>query len=95
MAAITVIGMLSFLWLSNCVGGVRYSLYSGLASREHTRLQTQSSTASRASSRHRNWCAYVVTRTVSCLVEDGIATYVKPEYQACGWGQTPCGRAVT
>ncbi|XP_042201793.1 EMILIN-1 [Callorhinchus milii] len=95
MAAITVIGMLSFLWLSNCVGGVRYSLYSGLASREHTRLQTQSSTASRASSRHRNWCAYVVTRTVSCLVEDGIATYVKPEYQACSWGQTPCGRAVT
>ncbi|XP_078086755.1 EMILIN-1b [Mustelus asterias] len=41
-----------------------------------------------------NWCAYVVTRVVSCVIEDGVATFVKPEYQPCGWGQLQCPRAV-
>ncbi|XP_078391153.1 EMILIN-1b, partial [Cetorhinus maximus] len=41
-----------------------------------------------------NWCAYVVTRVVSCAIEDGIATYIKPEYQPCGWGQLQCPRTV-
>uniref|UniRef100_A0A3B5LK73 Elastin microfibril interfacer 1a n=1 Tax=Xiphophorus couchianus TaxID=32473 RepID=A0A3B5LK73_9TELE len=36
-----------------------------------------------------NWCAYVVTRTVSCVMEDGVETYVKPDYQRCTWGQCP------
>ncbi|KAM3860930.1 EMILIN-1-A [Diretmus argenteus] len=43
----------------------------------------------RAASRHRNWCAYVVTRTISCVMEDGVETYVKPDYQRCAWGQCP------
>ncbi|GAA6233909.1 EMILIN-1-like [Lates japonicus] len=43
----------------------------------------------RAASRHRNWCAYVVTRTVSCVMEDGVETYIKPDYQRCTWGQCP------
>ncbi|XP_048063113.1 EMILIN-1a [Megalobrama amblycephala] len=47
---------------------------------------------SKMTSRHRNWCAYVVTRTVSCVMEDGVETYVKPEYQRCAWGQ--CSHAV-
>lgn len=38
---------------------------------------------------HRNWCAYVVTRTVSCVMEDGVETYIKPDYQRCTWGQCP------
>ncbi|XP_028996073.1 EMILIN-1a [Betta splendens] len=46
-------------------------------------------TGQRAASRHRNWCAYVVTRTVSCVMEDGLETYVKPDYQRCTWGQCP------
>ncbi|CAK6963153.1 EMILIN-1a [Scomber scombrus] len=46
-------------------------------------------TGQRAASRHRNWCAYVVTRTVSCVMEDGVETYVKPDYQRCTWGQCP------
>ncbi|KAA8583449.1 hypothetical protein FQN60_015995, partial [Etheostoma spectabile] len=37
----------------------------------------------------RNWCAYVVTRTVSCVMEDGVETYIKPDYQRCTWGQCP------
>uniref|UniRef100_A0A3Q0T8N3 Elastin microfibril interfacer 1a n=1 Tax=Amphilophus citrinellus TaxID=61819 RepID=A0A3Q0T8N3_AMPCI len=38
---------------------------------------------------NRNWCAYVVTRTVSCVMEDGVETYIKPDYQRCAWGQCP------
>uniref|UniRef100_A0A3Q4BJB9 Uncharacterized protein n=1 Tax=Mola mola TaxID=94237 RepID=A0A3Q4BJB9_MOLML len=38
---------------------------------------------------HRNWCAYVITRTVSCVMEDGVETYIKPDYQRCTWGQCP------
>lgn len=37
----------------------------------------------------RNWCAYVVTRTVSCVMEDGVETYIKPDYHRCTWGQCP------
>nr|XP_020458269.1 EMILIN-1 [Monopterus albus] len=48
----------------------------------------------RAASRHRNWCAYVVTKTVSCVVEDGIETYVKPDYHPCSWGSGQCSRVV-
>ncbi|XP_053722736.1 EMILIN-1-like [Synchiropus splendidus] len=48
----------------------------------------------RAASRHRNWCAFVVTKTVSCVVEDGVETYVKPDYHPCTWGSGQCGRVV-
>ncbi|XP_026157014.1 EMILIN-1b [Mastacembelus armatus] len=48
----------------------------------------------RAASRHRNWCAYVVTKTVSCVVEDGVETYVKPDYHPCNWGSGQCSRVV-
>uniref|UniRef100_A0A667ZNG3 Elastin microfibril interfacer 1a n=1 Tax=Myripristis murdjan TaxID=586833 RepID=A0A667ZNG3_9TELE len=37
----------------------------------------------------KNWCAYVVTRTISCVMEDGVETYIKPDYQRCAWGQCP------
>ncbi|XP_030628661.1 EMILIN-1-A [Chanos chanos] len=46
----------------------------------------------RVASRHRNWCAYVVTKAISCVMEDGVETYIKPDYQRCGWGQ--CSRVV-
>ncbi|XP_029352797.1 EMILIN-1-A [Echeneis naucrates] len=51
--------------------------------------ETSIQSGQRAASRHRNWCAYVVTRTVSCVMEDGVETYVKPDYQRCTWGQCP------
>ncbi|KAJ8288690.1 hypothetical protein COCON_G00013490 [Conger conger] len=66
----------------------RYNLYAG-------QTQSQAQNGVRAASRHRNWCAYVVTRTVSCVVEDGVETYVKPDYQPCSWGQVQCPRVVT
>ncbi|KAM8954269.1 EMILIN-1 [Pelodytes ibericus] len=69
----------------------RYNLYTGVVSPQGV---TQAQNGLRAASRHRNWCAYVLTRTVSCIVEDGAETYVKPEYQPCVWGQSHCPRNV-
>lgn len=43
---------------------------------------------------NRNWCAFVVTKTVSCVVEDGVETYVKPDYHPCSWGGGQCSRVV-
>lgn len=37
---------------------------------------------------HRNHCAYVVQRNITCIMQDGVATYVKAEYTTkCIWGQ--------
>uniref|UniRef100_UPI00358F5EB8 EMILIN-1-like isoform X2 n=1 Tax=Myxine glutinosa TaxID=7769 RepID=UPI00358F5EB8 len=43
----------------------------------------------------RNWCAFVVSRTVSCVVEDGVQRFAKAEYQPCAWGQYACPRVLT
>ncbi|XP_077569289.1 EMILIN-1-A-like [Stigmatopora nigra] len=48
----------------------------------------------RVASTNRNWCAYVVTKTVSCVIEDGVETYVKPDYHPCAWGSGQCSRVV-
>ncbi|XP_072436266.1 EMILIN-1b [Chiloscyllium punctatum] len=68
----------------------RYPLYSAVPAEP----SSQAAPGVRATSRHRNWCAYVVTRVVSCIIEDGVATFVKPEYQPCGWGPLQCPRTV-
>ncbi|XP_042659130.1 EMILIN-1 [Tyto alba] len=78
----------------------RYSLYTGgaaalgpvQATAPHG--PTAAHGAARAANRHRNWCAYVVTRSVSCVVEDGVESFVKPDYQPCGWGQLQCPRVL-
>ncbi|XP_043080132.1 EMILIN-3 [Puntigrus tetrazona] len=37
---------------------------------------------------HKNFCAYVVQKNITCVMQDGVATYVKPEYTTkCIWGQ--------
>uniref|UniRef100_S4RD02 Elastin microfibril interfacer 1b n=1 Tax=Petromyzon marinus TaxID=7757 RepID=S4RD02_PETMA len=43
----------------------------------------------------RNWCAYMVSKTVTCPAEDGVETFVKAEYHTCMWGHLNCQRAVT
>uniref|UniRef100_A0A4W4H362 EMI domain-containing protein n=1 Tax=Electrophorus electricus TaxID=8005 RepID=A0A4W4H362_ELEEL len=36
-----------------------------------------------------NHCAYIVQRNITCTIQDGMETYVKPEYTTrCIWGQT-------
>lgn len=76
----------------------RYNLYTGGTAPQNQVMTaqgvTQAQNGLRAASRHRNWCAYMVTRTVTCMVEDGVETYVKPEYQPCVWGQLQCPRTV-
>ncbi|XP_065691306.2 EMILIN-1 isoform X1 [Patagioenas fasciata] len=78
----------------------RYSLYTGgaapLSAVQATAPQGPAAAhgAARAASRHRNWCAYVVTRRVSCVVEDGVESFVKPDYQPCAWGQLQCPRVL-
>ncbi|XP_077454392.1 EMILIN-3 [Stigmatopora argus] len=38
--------------------------------------------------RHKNHCAYVVQKNITCTIQDGVATYVKAEYTTkCIWGQ--------
>ncbi|XP_036922631.1 EMILIN-1 [Sturnira hondurensis] len=71
-----------------------YSLYTG-NSGALSPGAPQAQSARRPASRHRNWCAYVVTRTVSCILEDGVETFVKPDYQPCGWGQPQCTHSIT
>ncbi|XP_061740159.1 EMILIN-1-A-like [Nerophis ophidion] len=61
-----------------------YSLYAG-----------DNAHGARVASRHRNWCAFAVTKTVSCVVEDGVETYVKPDYHPCAWGSAQCSRLVS
>ncbi|XP_005371402.1 EMILIN-1 [Microtus ochrogaster] len=70
-----------------------YSLYTG-GSSALSPGGPQAQNSPRPTSRHRNWCAYVVTRTVSCVLEDGVETIVKPDYQPCGWGQPQCPRSI-
>ncbi|KAM8830814.1 EMILIN-3 [Synchiropus picturatus] len=38
-------------------------------------------------SRHKNHCAYVVEKTMSFTMQDGVAPYVKAEYNKCSWGK--------
>ncbi|EHB14502.1 EMILIN-1 [Heterocephalus glaber] len=70
-----------------------YSLYTG-GSQTLSPGGPQAQSAPRPASRHRNWCAYVVTRTVSCVLGDGVETFVKPDYQPCSWGQPQCPRNI-
>ncbi|XP_064411500.1 EMILIN-1-A [Latimeria chalumnae] len=100
--------LLSVLCLVGGAGSVnypqRYSLYTGVVPQSQNQLQGVQSDqpqtlngfrgSSPVASRHRNWCAYVITRTVTCVVEDGVETYVKPDYQPCSWGQIQCPRVV-
>ncbi|XP_028667520.1 EMILIN-3 [Erpetoichthys calabaricus] len=64
----------------------RYNLYtSGSTPHYH---------AGKPMSRHKNFCAYVVQKNISCTIQDGTATYVKAEYNKCAWGQKCSGNVM-
>ncbi|XP_020387697.2 EMILIN-3 [Rhincodon typus] len=50
--------------------------------------------AGRVSGRHKNYCAYIVKKNVTCTMQDGTDTYVKAEYRQCAWGQLKCPGVV-
>ncbi|KAJ8370590.1 hypothetical protein SKAU_G00106180 [Synaphobranchus kaupii] len=57
----------------------RYNLYKSGANPHYT--------PGKPMGRHKNYCAYVVQKNISCTMQDGTATYVKAEYTKCAWGQ--------
>ncbi|XP_078411204.1 EMILIN-3 isoform X2 [Cetorhinus maximus] len=50
--------------------------------------------AGRVTGRHKNYCAYIVKKNITCTMQDGTDTYVKAEYHQCAWGQLKCPGVV-
>ncbi|XP_041951560.1 EMILIN-1a [Alosa sapidissima] len=88
--AVVVYLLLAFAFPGCMSAGGYGPRYGQLA--DYGQLRSVAQNGLRAASRHRNWCAYVVTKTISCVMEDGVETYVKPDYQRCAYGQ--CSRVV-
>ncbi|XP_077371421.1 EMILIN-3 [Festucalex cinctus] len=60
--------------------GHRYNMFKAGLNPQHT--------PNKPMTRHKNHCAYVVQRNITCIMQDGVATYVKAEYTTkCIWGQ--------
>ncbi|KAF1390377.1 hypothetical protein PFLUV_G00057410 [Perca fluviatilis] len=60
--------------------GNRYNLYKAGLNPHHS--------PNKPMTRHKNHCAYVVQKNITCTMHDGVATYVKAEYTTkCIWGQ--------
>ncbi|XP_032810637.1 EMILIN-3 [Petromyzon marinus] len=49
----------------------------------------------RPHNKHKNWCAFVVTKSVTCVIQNGSDAHVKAEYQPCSWGLSKCSRTLT
>ncbi|KAG5282435.1 hypothetical protein AALO_G00055980 [Alosa alosa] len=61
--------------------GHRYNLYKGTGVNPHYN-------PGKPMTRHKNHCAYIVQKNITCTMQDGMATYVKAEYTTkCIWGQ--------
>ncbi|XP_076132019.1 EMILIN-3 [Alosa pseudoharengus] len=69
----------SLLSLSGALGTYHYNLFKSQPNPQHH--------AAKPMGRHKNHCAYVVEKSVSFTVQDGVAPYVKAEYNKCSWGQ--------
>ncbi|XP_072098193.1 EMILIN-3 isoform X1 [Mobula birostris] len=50
--------------------------------------------AGRSTARHKNYCAYIVKKNITCTMQDGTDTFVKAEYHQCAWGQLKCPGVV-
>ncbi|XP_052539976.1 EMILIN-3 [Tympanuchus pallidicinctus] len=44
--------------------------------------------------KHKSYCAYVVQRNVTCVLQDGAESYVKAEYHKCSWGPKCPGKVL-
>lgn len=60
--------------------GNRYNLYKTGLNPHHS--------PNKPMTRHKNYCAYMVQKNITCTMQDGVETYVKAEYTIkCIWGQ--------
>ncbi|KAM4563481.1 EMILIN-3 [Odontesthes bonariensis] len=60
--------------------GNRYNLYKGGLNPHYS--------PNKPMTRHKNHCAYMVQKNITCVMQDGLETYVKAEYTVkCIWGQ--------
>ncbi|XP_072537321.1 EMILIN-3 [Salminus brasiliensis] len=57
----------------------RFSLYKSGPSPHYS--------SGKPTARHKNHCAYVVEKSVSYTIQDGVAPFVKAEYNKCTWGK--------
>ncbi|KAM6457141.1 EMILIN-3 [Liasis olivaceus] len=66
--------------------GNRYNLYTSGSSPQLT--------PEKPLAKHKNYCAYVVQRNVTCTLQDGMESYVKAEYHKCSWGPKCPGKVL-
>ncbi|KAE8293568.1 EMILIN-3 EMILIN-5 Elastin microfibril interface-located protein 3 [Larimichthys crocea] len=60
--------------------GNRYNLFKAGLNPHHS--------PNKPMTRHKNHCAYVVQKNITCIMQDGVSTFVKAEYTTkCIWGQ--------
>ncbi|KAK5863708.1 hypothetical protein PBY51_000719 [Eleginops maclovinus] len=60
--------------------GNRFNLYKAGLNPHHS--------PNKPMTRHKNHCAYVVQKNITCIMQDGVSTFVKAEYTTkCIWGQ--------
>ncbi|KAL3064399.1 hypothetical protein OYC64_000632 [Pagothenia borchgrevinki] len=60
--------------------GNRFNLYKAGLNPHHS--------PNKPMTRHKNHCAFVVQKNITCIMQDGVSTYVKAEYTTkCIWGQ--------
>ncbi|NXC38900.1 EMIL3 protein, partial [Penelope pileata] len=64
--------------------GGRYSLYTAGSSPQ----------LGKPVGKHKSYCAYVVQRNVTCVLQDGAESYVKAEYHKCSWGPKCPGKVL-
>ncbi|NWZ25740.1 EMIL3 protein, partial [Asarcornis scutulata] len=66
--------------------GGRYSLYTAGSSPQLS--------PGKPVGKHKSYCAYVVQRNVTCVLQDGAESYVKAEYHKCSWGPKCPGKVL-
>ncbi|XP_068454542.1 EMILIN-3 [Clinocottus analis] len=82
-----VMAVSPFIFITLFLSLVESKFYRPLQFNQYKAGHSQHHDQGKATSRHKNHCAYVVEKMVSFTVQDGAAPFVKAEYNKCSWGQ--------